>query len=312
MKILCGPDLHIRVRPPEHRIDDFVATQKHKIKWILNLAKKKDCKLILFPGDLTDHPKLPHHIIDHYIRVFRNYPNQTKLAVRGQHDMLYHVESDNTPISVMDASGAVNLIGGAYYTASREPNMGWVVIYGADFDQPIPEIQNPDPLQVNILLIHKMFVLDRLWEGQEDFVRSLIFLKTTKWDLIVSGDNHQHYMSFAKGDRFHVNCGSLMRQSIDQKNHKPVVYIYDTEERTLKHYHVPIDPIEKVMDLEKAEEDKQQSLELQAFVESIQETTEIEGLDFVKNLTNRLQQEDISPGVKQLGEEVLKKAGELT
>jgi len=305
MKILCGPDLHIRVTPPQHRKDNFVETQKHKIKWILKLAKKMDCKLVFFPGDLTDHARLPYHIVDYYIRLFKSYPEQTILAVRGQHDMLYHVESENTPFSVMDAAGAIKDFGGVNRL------FGLVGVSGVDFNGEMPDIVwDLVKGQINILLIHKMFVLDKLWEKQEDFIPSLIFLRKTKWDLIVSGDNHQRYYSFATGDRFHVNCGSLMRQNIDQKDHKPAVYIYDTDERTLKDYEIPIDPIEDVMDLEKAEEEKLQSEELQAFVESIEETTEITGLDFVKNISERLEADDITPGVRELGQEVMRKAGE--
>ncbi len=64
MKILCGPDLHIRVTRPEHRIDDFVATQKHKIKWMMNLANKHKCAYVLLPGDLTENDKLSFSITD--------------------------------------------------------------------------------------------------------------------------------------------------------------------------------------------------------------------------------------------------------
>jgi hypothetical protein len=208
----------------------------------------------------------------------------------------------------MEAGGAVILPRVQPYVHTYEKES--VCIYTAGWGEEIPELDPINELPTNILLIHKMFVLDKLWEGQEDFIRTLIFLKRTKWDLIVSGDNHQHFMSFATGDRFHVNCGSLMRQNIDQKNHKPVVYIYDTVERTVKKYDIPIDPIEEVMDLEKAQEEKQERLELQAFVESIEETTEIEGLDFVKNFSGRLEQEDINTGVRELGQEVMRKAGE--
>jgi hypothetical protein len=246
-----------------------------------------------------------------YIRLFKKYRYEHEIdifAVRGQHDMLYHVESENTPFSVMDASRAIRDIGG-----KNRLFYGNIGISGVDFDGEMPDIVwDLRSDQINILLIHKMFVLDKLWEKQEDFIPSLIFLRKTKWDLIVSGDNHQRYYSFATGDRFHVNCGSLMRQNIDQKNHKPAVYIYDTDERTLKDYEVPIDPIEDVMDLESAEEEKLQSEELQAFVESIEETTEITGLDFVKNFGERLEADDITLGVRELGQEVMRKAGEAT
>jgi DNA repair exonuclease SbcCD nuclease subunit len=307
MKILCGPDLHIRATAPEHRIDDFVAAQKHKIKWLLKLATKNRCKMVLFPGDLTDHSRLPYYIVDHYIRIFKNFAKDTFiiLTVRGQHDMLYHVESQNTPYSVMDAGGAISHVGGTSHLYDTT-----IGISGVDFDGEIQEVVwDLVRGQINILLIHKMFVDDKLWEGQEEYERANIFLTKNKWDLIVSGDNHQHFMFQSKG-RFHVNCGSLMRQNIDQKDHQPVVYIYDTEDKTLAPHYVPIDPIEDVMDLDKAETKKERSRELEVFVEKMAEETEITGLDFLGNLKDRLAMDDIDNEMREIDKEVTRNASE--
>jgi predicted phosphodiesterase len=304
MKILCGPDLHIRVTAPEHRIDDFVEAQKHKIRWILKLAKKHTCSAVLFPGDMTDHSRLPYWIVDYYIRLFHSYSELFSIfTVRGQHDMLYHVESSNTPFSVMDASKAIRDIGG-----TSQLWYGNIGITGVSFDQEIPDVVwDLRRDQINILLIHKMFVDDKLWEGQEDYERANIFLNKSKWDLIVSGDNHQHFMFQSRG-RFHVNCGSLMRQNIDQIHHKPVVYIYDTENRTLTPHYIPIDPSEEVFDIQAAEEKKEKDSKLAAFVEKVREDIEISGLDYVKNLDERLAQDDIREGVRKIGKEIVKNA----
>jgi predicted phosphodiesterase len=309
MKILCGPDLHIRVTAPEHRIDNFVETQKHKIKWMLRLIDKHKCQLALFPGDITDHSRLPYYIVDYYIRLFKLQFECAKLAVLGQHDMLYHVESKNTPISVMDASEAIELIGSTYHASPEISKMGYAVVYGVDFDEEIPKIKTYSDPVTNILLIHKMFVDDKLWEGQEEYKRANIFLRENKWDLIVSGDNHQHFM-LQSGGRFHVNCGTLMRQKIDEIHHKPVVYIYDTEAKTLSPHYIPIDPPEQVFNIEAAEAKKEKDKDMEAFVEMVRDTTEIEGLDFAKNLDERLVKEDISDELRDLHKEVMAHAGE--
>jgi predicted phosphodiesterase len=307
MKILCGPDLHIRVTAPEHRIDDFVRTQIYKIKWILSLASDEGCKMILFPGDLTDHSRLPYYIVDHYIRIFKNFSEDTFiiLTVRGQHDMLYHVESQNTPYSVMDAGGAISHVGGTSHLYDTT-----IGISGVDFDGEIQEVVwDLVRGQVNILLIHKMFVDDKLWEGQEEYERANIFLTKNKWDLIVSGDNHQHFMFQSRG-RFHVNCGSLMRQNIDQLHHQPVVYIYDTENKTLTPHYIPIDPAEEVFNIEAAEAEKEKDENLEVLYKKLEGETEITGLDYVKNLGERLAKDDIREGVRVIGKEILRNVAE--
>ncbi len=306
MKILCGPDLHIRVTAPEHRIDDFVETQKHKIKWMMKLANKHRCAYVLLPGDITDHSRLPYYITDYYVRLFKSYEKVTILAVRGQHDMLYHVESENTPFSLMDAGEAIIDMGGVNRLFAT--NIG---ISGVSFDGEMPDIVwDLVEGQINILLIHKMFVDDKLWESQEEYERASIFLAKSKWDLIVSGDNHQHFSFFQSENRFHINCGSLMRQNIDQLDHKPVVYIYDTVTKMITPYYIPIDPPEDVFNIEAAEAKKEKDEKLEAFVEKVREDTEITGLDYVKNLGERLTGEDIKEGVRVVGKEIVKNAAE--
>jgi len=310
MKILCGGDLHIRVTAPEHRIDDFVETQKEKIFWVLNLAKEEGCKIILFPGDVTDHSKLPYWIIRQYILMFRETPNRDKITVRGQHDMLYHVATENTPLMLMEAAKAISIVGippKPYNIFNKETP---IHIFGVSWEEEIPEIEKfGGQNTVDILLIHKMFVDEKLWEGQEEYKRANIFLRETQWDLIVSGDNHQHFMLQSKG-RFHVNCGSLMRQNIDQINHKPVVYIYDTEERTLAPHYIPIRPAEEVFSIDEARKKKAEDERMLAFVEMVRNTTEIKGLDYAKSMDDRLGKKDISRDIKELHKEVMKNVAE--
>jgi hypothetical protein len=264
---------------------------------------------VLLPGDLTDHSRLPYYIVDYYVRLFKSYEEVTILAVQGQHDMLYHVEAANTPYSLMDAAEAIIAIEGT--DRQSITNIG---ISGVSFNREISDTACKS--QINILLIHKMFVDDKLWEGQEEYERANIFLTKNKWDLIVSGDNHQHFMFQAGGGsgyktrRFHVNCGSLMRQNIDQLHHKPVVYIYDTVDKTLAPYYIPIDPPEDVFNIEAAELKKEKDEKLEAFVEKIREDTEITGLDYVKNLDERLAKDDIEEGVRVIGKEIVKNASE--
>ena len=42
MKLLISGDWHLRKGSPDLRLDDYEQTQKEKIDWIFDLAKKKE------------------------------------------------------------------------------------------------------------------------------------------------------------------------------------------------------------------------------------------------------------------------------
>ncbi|MEA2065892.1 MAG: hypothetical protein U9O65_02135, partial [Thermotogota bacterium] len=70
--------------------------------------------------------------------------------------------------------------------------------------------------------------------------------------------------------------------------HKPVVYIYDTKDKSLEEHFIPIEPIEKVFDLSNIEKEKKENKELEAFVRHLKSDKKIEGLDYAKNLKSYL------------------------
>jgi DNA repair exonuclease SbcCD nuclease subunit len=302
MIFLIVGDLHIRDTRPQYRIDDFTETQFQKIQWCLDKASENQCDYVLVSGDVTDTPKLSYYTTQRYIQLFKHYDNIPIITPYGQHDLLYHVDKDNTPLKTMEVSKSIYV--------SDDGGEGWVLgkgvrLFGVDWGKQIPTSDYPG---FKVLLIHKMFIDEKLWPSQEA-ERSTIFLRETNWDLIVSGDNHQHFVHEFR-QRFHVNCGSLMRQSIDQIDHHPTAYLFDTHSRVLTKLDIPHQPAEEVFAIEEAIERKQKTSVLEAFVNKIHGATEITGLDFVGNLEQRLAMDDISVGLRQLGEEVIKYAAE--
>ncbi|MHA2065066.1 MAG: metallophosphoesterase family protein [Candidatus Thorarchaeota archaeon] len=303
MKFLLTGDWHIRQTAPERRIDEYWITVYKKINFIIDLAVQEGCEAILQPGDFFDSHKANDLLKRYAITWLRNKIDKVKVfTVFGQHDLRYH-SSDlrNTPLAVLYAARIIRVL------HNHEPlKLGKVHIYGASWFEDIPEVIEPDKL--NILVMHKMVIAnEKVWDGQEDYKLGNILLRTLPFDLIVCGDNHQHFVVIA-GNKKLVNCGSLLRTRIDQVHHAPVVYIYDINYKTLEQHEIPIKPFDQVFDMTKVEEEKKRNKEMEAFVERLTGEVELEGLDFVKNINTFVEtyKEEIDQDTQDIIGEVMK------
>ena len=294
MKILCTGDLHIKATAPHNRIDDYYQTQLSKLKWIFDLAEKENCEAILQPGDFCDSPDLPNHVVKDIISLAYHCESYL-LSVFGQHDKKYR-NNDNTVLSVLEEAEAVYPLKDTPFRFSNN-----VEIYGASWEEEVPKVQ--DTKAINILVLHKMIIANEpLWPGQTDYVKADTFLKTYKnYDLIISGDNHQSFIRLAsnKGNcPILINCGSLMRMTTTQQNHRPCVWIYNSETKKAKRYFIPIQPSEEVFSPE-AEETKERNLEMEAFIEKLATGDKEVTLSFEDNL-NVLMDKKVESQVKEL------------
>ena len=300
MKYLITGDWHLDEKKPKNRTESYVKEQEDKVKWILQLAKDEKVEAILQPGDFCNTSKLSDRFKTRWIDILK-YNNIPIFTVPGQHDMRYHSSDiENTPMGVLGAARVINILY-KYVSELRE-----VVLYGAGWNENIPGIGTGFPeMPVNILLIHKMVSEKALWPGHEFTTPQWLF-DNTDFDLIVCGDNHKSFIVTVDGSRYIVNCGSLMRSAIDQADHKPVVYIYDTETKRLLQSYIPVRLFKNVMNIEEATKDKERNKELEDFVEGLSDTN-IEGLDFKKNLIDHLEKnkDKIADGVIKIIDEVV-------
>jgi DNA repair exonuclease SbcCD nuclease subunit len=274
---LVTGDWHIRASKPRYRMDkSYVDTEGRKLEWLFATAEKYNCSAILQPGDMFDSYDIPNYMKINLVNKFR--AGLPVYSIYGQHDLKYRNHKD-TVMSLFDTIGVVKVFDQPHPVEIDDCN-----IYGSGWDEPVPNIVNSN--KVNILLTHEMIVGDgALWYGQEDYIEAKDALK--KWDgfdLIVSGDNHQsfHYMN---KKRMLLNCGSLMRTSISQVDHKPVVWIYDSVTKTAECLEIPIDPIEEIMDLDLADTIKLNNKKLDEYNEYLSSDYSVE-LDFEKTVFN--------------------------
>jgi DNA repair exonuclease SbcCD nuclease subunit len=288
MKLLLTEDWHYTDKTPSCRIDDYPQTLKNKIQHILDIADQYDVDAILQPGDLTDTPFLSYFTYRKLFSLLSSYPIYT---IYGQHDLRYR-NKGNTPLDALnDSLDSFNIV----------PETGIVLgnkvdLYGASFEEEIPEIQNPKSF--NILLIHKMIVHVALEEWEKQYDTATSFLSKTKFDLIVSGDNHQSFVVSEKNKNL-VNCGSLMRSTIEQIDHQPCFYIFDTDKRSLQKFFIPIEPWKKVFDLEKKVKEEERNEDMESFVSGLTKHKDM-GLHFEDNLYAYMKKNKISKDIQNV------------
>lgn len=301
MKIGFIGDAHLRSTKPRNRTDNYVAELVDKFSYAYDYCFDHGCELFLQAGDLWDNPRVPNWLIALILKIIKGDPTfgvMKFITIFGQHDMHFHsLKVDNTPTNVLVAAGAASVAGKEPITVKN------VNIYGCSWGEKIPKITTSG---INILMIHRMIIKNedsKLWEGQEDYTTSDSLLRKYKYNLIVSGDNHKRFVN-SHGTKQLYNCGSLGRSGVDQIDHKPCFGIFDTRNQEVELLDIPIRDPKEVFDLDKVEEVKARTEELDAFIASLQSGYEIE-LDFKANLYKAMEANDISPVCKKIIEEVV-------
>lgn len=292
MKIgICG-DIHLTNIQSKKRLDDYPETQYKKIKYMLDNFKEEKVSCILQPGDLFDSFKSSNFLIQRYISLFKK-TNIPIYSIFGNHCLKYH-SSDvfDTPLAVLERAGVISIIQNKF---NENPKLGDIHLYGCSWGEELPKII--DNKNFNVLLVHKMIVKnEKAWETQtkEQYTKALDMLKNTKFDLIVSGDNHQSFLC-KSGNRYLINCGSLMRHEIDQIDHKPHFYVFDILTKELEQFYIPIK--NNVFNLMEEEEKKEKTKELEAFIDGLKKDIVITGLKFKNNIINYCKENNIDNNI---------------
>lgn len=269
MKLLNTGDWHVKHTKPRNRTDvNYPETIFNKIEWLLKKAWENECFAILQPADLFDTFKtqhVPHYIVRRMADLLLKWcwdRNIRFYTQRGQHDVRYRNDQEDSPLSVLEVAEIV-------WIAKEEELGDGVVLYGCGYGEEVPIPKSKEDF--NILLIHKMITEDDpLWPGQTDYISGKAFLKKYPYDLIVSGDNHQSFLSTYR-DKTLINCGSLMRSNVDQISHIPCAYIFDTDTRKYEKLEIPVESAFNVLKIQEAVYDKEQKSRIDSLVLGLEE-----------------------------------------
>lgn len=234
--ILCADD-HIQNGRPKCRKDLYTHTIFKKLQFRMDYAEKHNIKYILNAGDLGEKSYFIRDgigwnaaIYNRYVRMLKNMGIKN-LVVAGNHDLPGH-DIRNIHESAL---GSLILAGSVKLLNNHEPeHINNINVYGCSWDQKIPKPAKDKQAFRNILVIHKMIIENiPLWPGQIAINAKEFLKKCSKFDLVVSGDNHNTFTIEKEGSIL-VNPGSMLRRKTDQFSHKPCFFVYYPEKNQVQ------------------------------------------------------------------------------
>lgn len=274
--ILTG-DWHLRLDTPTCRTDDFEDTQWRKVEWVRDLQLIHKCP-VLHSGDLFHHWRPSPYLLS---KTLEYLPDQFH-TVYGNHDLPQHniEEAVKSGIHTLERAGRLTVLDGTHWG-----------------DKPVGRsfyFVNSDRLG----LVWHVFTyqMKKPWPGIQGPKAGGILRKYPEYDIILTGDNHQAFVEEHQG-RILVNPGSLMRQTADQINFKPRVYLYYAEENRVEAVYIPISESAVTRDHLKRSQERDDRIE--AFVEKI-DSDWIANMSFEDNLEEFFQVNEVDPETKKL------------
>lgn len=278
---ICCADLHIRANRPVHRKDDYLKSVVDKFTQIVNIANVHKADIIC-AGDFFDHITVGHKVVNTIIPILNSFNGKIYLVI-GQHDMAFHRKDlTSSPLQTLLFRDDVILLN------SKKPiKIGKNYLYGCSWEE---EPIIPKDKKNSILIIHRSITP----EEPPFFLKEAISAedaldKYEGYFLIVSGDYHESFMAEKCGNVL-VNCGTMMRSSIDKIKTEPKVWFVNSKNNEIEGIKLDIKDPEEVFILEKIE-NKDNS----KFTEDLVKLVEV-----LKNKTSR-------PDFKQVVTMIMKK-----
>lgn len=310
MKFLLTSDWHFTLKQPGSRRDTILDVFYDKLSQIFNLVKEHDIDALIQAGDMFDSHKANDETKSCLISVLNHYfPKDTAgiFTIFGQHDLRYHQSNIlNTPLNLLSEVRYFDIL--TKSPLQYDDGKNRIDFYGCSWHEDIPQPTYKD--NFNVLVLHKMVIDEKIWEGQEDYIQHNILLKKNKdFDLIVSGDNHKTFTA-TSGNRHLVNPGCLVRTKIDQEYHRPCVFLFDTDNpKSIVQYYLSIKPFNDVIKFEEAKKEKEENETLKKYAEALKSNTQLTGINYRQNVYKYLKdnKDKVSPGMNNFIEKVFER-----
>lgn len=206
-------DGHLTSKQPKNRRDNITLASIEKLNFLTRIAETRNA-IILQAGDFT-HTSRDFTILLHIIREF-TYKKIKIYFVKGEHDQ-YHRSNKASIMDILIEIGIGKLL-------NHEPKtIGKAHLYGAGHRESIPK--PIDKKAINILVCHKSISDKPIYPGHK-FTHNKNFLKKHEFDLVLCGHIHQTAVS-SFNNKICINTGPLIRRSIDERRHKPCIFIFN-------------------------------------------------------------------------------------
>ncbi len=288
-------DLHLTDSTPACRIDDNIAAQKQKLLFLQDLSNKNNHCPILCGGDVFDRWKASPWLSS---MAFEYLPKPF-ICIPGQHDLPGHSLSsyEKSALQLVDLTCKDVTV----LLEQEKKVVNDMEIIGLPFGT--METFDPSSLpkkstKKRILMLHELTWKGKSphWDERGLTDKKLIHRFGDYFDLIITGDNHSSWFTEDNNCKV-VNPGSMMRMSIDQRNHQPTCYLYYKEDNSLKTAHIPI--LKGAISIEGINTKEEKETRIQAYIERIQGDWEI-GMSFENNLKAFFSTNKISKKVREI------------
>lgn len=283
--LILTSDWHLREDTPICRTDDFWEAQWRKVQFIIHKVQRpiqhrqKRCPII-HAGDLYNHWKPSPFLISETIASLRGSDFR---AIYGQHDLPQHnLElAYKCGMDTLYQANRIEILKNTHF--GQKPVVAW-----ANYSH-------------QVLVWHKLVWEKKAPHWSNDPTALEILKEYPQYDLIVTGDNHASFVVEHEG-RLLVNPGSLTRQTADQANHKPRVYLWYAETNTVEPIYLPIE--EGVISREHIERKQDRDKRIEAFVERLNEDWEAD-ISFERNLDQFEKANDVRDCIMEIVRRVI-------
>ena len=220
-------DVHFTLHAPACRAPEtnWLEYQGMILSQVFAITAKYNVPLII-AGDIFTNWNPQHELVSWVISRFRRSPTPI-ICIPGNHDIPNH-NYKQLPRSafwtLVEAEAVTYLTPALHCTHSFGP----LIISPFPFGFPVTHLQPgmSHDLCINVAVIH-----DYIWKPEHS-VKELetegSFIKAWRkkiktYDVAIFGDNHKGFVSEKPGKTTIINCGSLMRTTIDQEDYMPFV-----------------------------------------------------------------------------------------
>uniref|UniRef100_A0A6M3M2W3 Putative calcineurin-like phosphoesterase n=1 Tax=viral metagenome TaxID=1070528 RepID=A0A6M3M2W3_9ZZZZ len=295
MNILCLGDFHLTSDRPVNRVDDWWGTVKGKLQFVLDTAKQVKASVIIAPGDFTDSPSLPYSTYSSILSILQDYlnPNLIMLSCFGQHDMRYRTK-ENSALRALETALTPDF---QIIEANEEICIDNTLFYGTSYGEEVQDFS--EDTRFKVMIVHKMIIEEKLWSTQTGYETSTVFIRRHPYNLIVCGDNHQPFTAETKGGRVLINCGAMLRNSIDLIDHKPFVVLFDTNTKKYEKIYIPIKEGTEVFQMDTIEKTKERDKNLETFILGLSENKSTD-LTFEDNLRQYIEENKVDSAVSTI------------
>lgn len=309
-RVLILGDIHLSDRPPSSCTDTYLDDLFDMLDYAVECEKKFDCDATVSAGDVFHHKqpgRTSYRTMLRMIDVVRRF--KRFYIVPGNHDMLNdRVDSisESQPLGVLLNAGAKLLVG----WATSDP----LPIYGIPWQQEWSDeaitLALEDWDSSGLIVTHAPIYppgqeLEFEYYPTRDEPDRKGLASLISQGYLYYGHIHEPHGIYKVGDVTFCNHGALSRGSLHEYNltREVAFTIWDSEHGFIK-VPVPHKPASEIFRLTEAQEVKDHSAALDAFLESISSTQiEVTSIESVMQQINMMT--DLDPAVKELAVKLL-------